>query len=239
MQVVWTGGSAGGLAVYLNADHVAARLPGVSVKALADGGFFMDHRTFEGADYARQIYSTGFMDLWESASTANRACIASNPTAMWKCAFAQYTLPHIATPVYVVEGMYDPWQLEFTLQVSRVHTTHFAHTPIILLSLSRARALALSKPGFLPPPVVLNDSQARRHLGDLSSLMVARRTAPRRTPSASTTFGRLDGPQRIVPRRSSTGCLRLDATCGATSRRHCNQRTRRLCRRAQSTANRF
>lgn len=144
MQVVWTGGSAGGLAVYLNADHVAARLPGVSVKALADGGFFMDHRTFEGADYARQIYSTGFMDLWESASTANRACIASNPTAMWKCAFAQYTLPHIATPVYVVEGMYDPWQLEFTLQVSRVHTSHFAHTPIILLSLSLVRAFSLS-----------------------------------------------------------------------------------------------
>eukprot|EP00040_Diaphanoeca_grandis_P041529 m.263069 g.263069 ORF g.263069 m.263069 type:complete len:423 (+) comp48404_c0_seq1:27-1295(+) len=112
-QVVWTGGSAGGLAVYLNADHVASRLPGVDVKALADGGFFLDHLTMGGVEYDRQVFSEGSTDLWQSVH--NPACLAANPA--WKCAFAQYTLPHIAIPVYVVEGMYDPWQLEFTLQL--------------------------------------------------------------------------------------------------------------------------
>ena len=51
--MVWTGGSAGGLAVYLNLDHVAARVAAVSPKAkvigLGDAGFFLDHAPFIGA----------------------------------------------------------------------------------------------------------------------------------------------------------------------------------------------
>lgn len=117
-SVIWTGGSAGGLNVYLNADHVASRLPDVGTfRALADGGFFLDHQTTSGVPYARDIFSQGFTQLWESTSTANDACVAANPGNEWRCAFAQYTLPHVATPVYVVEGLYDPWQLEFTLQL--------------------------------------------------------------------------------------------------------------------------
>lgn len=54
-QVVWTGGSAGGLATYLNADHVSSRLTGVNVVALADGGFFLDHLTMGGVPCVTSI----------------------------------------------------------------------------------------------------------------------------------------------------------------------------------------
>eukprot|EP01047_Picozoa_sp_COSAG01_P019624 COSAG01_NODE_1096_length_11713_cov_213.007060_6_plen_157_part_00 len=32
--------------------------------------------------------------------------------------FAQYTLPHIQVPIYVAEGLFDPWQLQNLVQLS-------------------------------------------------------------------------------------------------------------------------
>ena len=39
----------------------------------------------------------------------------------WRCAFAQYTLPEIATPTFVINSKFDSWSLlarcEFTLKM--------------------------------------------------------------------------------------------------------------------------
>eukprot|EP01052_Picozoa_sp_SAG31_P040920 SAG31_NODE_6058_length_2189_cov_4.375598_1_plen_444_part_00 len=119
-QVLVSGGSAGGLAVYLHADHIAGRLPSTAiVKALADGGFFLDHATLGGVAYAREMFAHGFISLWNSTSGVNSACVAAHTGKdAWKCMFAQYTLPHITTPLYAVEGLFDPWQLENLVQLS-------------------------------------------------------------------------------------------------------------------------
>ena len=116
-DVLVTGGSAGGLAVYLHADHIAGRLPGARVKALADGGFFLDHPTLSGVPYAHMVFSRGFK-LWNSTGGVNAACVAANKGQEERCIFAQHTLPHVATPLYVLEGMYDPWQLDKLVQLS-------------------------------------------------------------------------------------------------------------------------
>ena len=107
-DVIVTGGSAGGLAVYLNADHIASRLPKVPrTKALADGGFFRDVETTLGVQYARERYSAGLV-LWQSSSSLSPTCLAANPGALsWRCIMAQYALPHITVPVFVVEGARD------------------------------------------------------------------------------------------------------------------------------------
>ena len=119
-QVLITGGSAGGLAVYLHADHIAGRLPSsIKVKAHADGGFFLDQPTLNGVSYAREMFSRGFNDVWNSSAGVNAACIAAHRGAdAWKCMMAQYTLPYIKTPIYANEGLFDPWQLENLVQLS-------------------------------------------------------------------------------------------------------------------------
>ena len=109
------------------------------VRALADGGFFLDIPTMVGrVPYARAVYTAGFSGegpgpqprtwpapqrsggrppltptsvrpraagLWNSSAGVNDACVLANAGHEWRCMFAQYTLPHVKTPLFVVEGM--------------------------------------------------------------------------------------------------------------------------------------
>lgn len=115
-DIILTGGSAGGLTAYLQADHVAARLTAAGVPkisrfaALGDAGFFLDHLAWDGRDVSRSEFSYAF-NMWNSTTGVNDACIAANSVEPWKCIFAQYTLPHIAADFFVAEGAYDSWQL--------------------------------------------------------------------------------------------------------------------------------
>jgi hypothetical protein len=41
----------------------------------------------------------------------NSDCVAAHPSdEQWKCFMAQYTLPHIKTPFFIVNSFYDAWQ---------------------------------------------------------------------------------------------------------------------------------
>lgn len=45
------------------------------------------------------------------SGSVNAACVASLPAEdSWKCFMAQYTLPHITTPYFIVNSFYDAWQ---------------------------------------------------------------------------------------------------------------------------------
>ena len=44
-----------------------------------------------------------------------------NATEQWRCIFAQYTIPHIGTPLFVTEGRYDSWQLNNILELNCSH----------------------------------------------------------------------------------------------------------------------
>ena len=46
-------------------------------------------------------------------SQTNDACMEAHPDpeSSWKCFFAQYTFEHIRSRIFILEGLYDSWQL--------------------------------------------------------------------------------------------------------------------------------
>jgi hypothetical protein len=113
-DVIFTGGSAGGLAVYLNLDHVADRVAAVAPEAkvvgFADAGFFLDHPTMGTQNHAYAGAIQGLFNL--SAPQTDKTCLhALSESDGWQCMMAQYTVPYVTTPLFIAEGMYDSWQL--------------------------------------------------------------------------------------------------------------------------------
>lgn len=127
-DVIFTGGSAGGLATYLNVDYVAERVralsPSAKVVGLGDAGFFLDHLAY---GKSTSIYTSEMTYLFNmSKPTTNTACQKANaPTSPdgWKCFMAQYVVPYIKSPLFIAEGMYDSWQLGNVLQLPCGHPT--------------------------------------------------------------------------------------------------------------------
>ena len=86
------GCSAGGLTIYLNADHlaglVAAAAPAAKVVALADAGWFLDHPAANGQPFRTPLFQWGF-SAWNASSALSPACLAFFEAEPWKCIFAQ------------------------------------------------------------------------------------------------------------------------------------------------------
>merc|ERR1711991_316111 len=118
-EVLLTGCSAGGLATYLNADYVASLLP-PSVeryKAAPISGFFLDVPSLTSVpvypDEMRYVYHM-------QNCSVNAACVAAHAASPADCMFAEHSVAHIATPLFVQNSAYDSWQLNniFLPQVS-------------------------------------------------------------------------------------------------------------------------
>ena len=104
------GCSAGGLAVYLHLDYIASRLPGVRVVGVPECGLFMDETHWDGTPGYTPTYRS-VAQMQNVSGGVNAACVASMAKGEeWKCFMAQYTLPHITTPHYIVNSFYDAWQ---------------------------------------------------------------------------------------------------------------------------------
>ena len=108
-EVILSGGSAGGLAVFYNLDHLVTLLPaGVRVTGFPDAGFFMDApgyvADFQGADPVWNVTGSGGTNL---------KCLAAHAAAgeQWRCLLAPFILPHIEAPIYVMNSAYDAYQL--------------------------------------------------------------------------------------------------------------------------------
>lgn len=113
-RTVLIGGcSAGGLAAFLHADAIHAALPlAATVKVVADAGFFVDASTVTGVLRHRELvlYEASMFNV--SAGTANARCAAEFPDELWRCLLAQYVLPHVSTPTFVMQSQYDTYQLQ-------------------------------------------------------------------------------------------------------------------------------
>jgi hypothetical protein len=111
------GSSAGGLAVYLHTDWWQSQLDfaAPAVVGLADSGFFVDwsatHPTQATHSFDADLRS-GFA-LFNSSGGVNAACIAAHPGNKSDCIFAANTLPHIRTPIFVLQSAFDSWQLQW------------------------------------------------------------------------------------------------------------------------------
>jgi hypothetical protein len=103
-EVGLTGNSAGGLATFFHADELAALLPAARVWAAPDSGFFY-------ADDA--AYPSWAANLRAMVAMANAtggldaSCVAAVADAA-TCAFPEVVAAHVTTPLFVMQGRYDP-----------------------------------------------------------------------------------------------------------------------------------
>jgi hypothetical protein len=120
-EVILSGGSAGGLAVFYNLDHLATLLPATVTKFVGfpDAGFFLDAKNVKGEYFYRSrfIAADPVWNVTASGGT-NLACLAANAAAntQWKCLMAEYIVPHLKTPLFVMNSAYDAYQLPNILQ---------------------------------------------------------------------------------------------------------------------------
>ena len=119
--VILSGCSAGGLAVYLHVDYLAAKVHAVNPTARVVGapgaGFFLGEQPpFSGSGYLQQ-YKWVFDASNASAavdgfSGTNDACLVARAVSndTWRCYIAPDILPYIATPLFVSNSLSDAWQ---------------------------------------------------------------------------------------------------------------------------------
>ena len=116
-EIILSGGSAGGLAVLYNLDHLATLLPAggkVRLTGFPDAGFFLDGaRACDGAHTYRDAFM-GADPVWNVTGSGgtNVACLADQKAGeAWKCLMAPYLAKYIKTPLYVMNSAYDAWQM--------------------------------------------------------------------------------------------------------------------------------
>ena len=100
-EIILSGGSAGGLAVFYNLDHLAEMVPGVKLTGFPDAGYFLDAQSVSG-EYEYRANFQGADPVWNVTQSrgTNLHCLESYPTSEhWKCLMAPYILPHVQTPV--------------------------------------------------------------------------------------------------------------------------------------------
>jgi hypothetical protein len=118
-ELLVSGSSAGGLTTLLHIDVIAERAREVNanirVSAVPEVGFFVDAASIWGGERLYTEVYTRIADFGNiSAGTpdqVNADCVAANPGPnRWRCFMAQYTYPHIKTPVMIVNSKYDQWK---------------------------------------------------------------------------------------------------------------------------------
>lgn len=117
-DVLVSGGSAGGLAAYLHADHVKEYLqakgaPLKRFKAAPLSGFFLMHEASTGElVYPNQMKYV--FDMQNSSSGVNSNCLASyasRPLDAWRCIFANESYAHSKTLMFPLGSALDSWQM--------------------------------------------------------------------------------------------------------------------------------
>lgn len=87
----------------LHCDSVRERLPeSAPVHCLGDAGFFIDHQSVNGRAVYRESMAYAFR-MHNATASVNEECVATKAEDLaWMCMFADYSLPHIRTPFFMV-----------------------------------------------------------------------------------------------------------------------------------------
>ena len=135
-EVILSGGSAGGLAVFYNLDHLATLLsPGVRLTGFPDAGFFLDAPRLSGDHkFAKAFKVTDALWNVTGSGGTNARCLAAMAAGEgsrwttsaskqdWRCLMAPYIAPHVETPIYVMNSGFDVWQLREILGAECIPT---------------------------------------------------------------------------------------------------------------------
>ncbi|KAJ9467007.1 Pectin acetylesterase 3 [Diplonema papillatum] len=118
-NVLISGSSAGSLATYLNADRIhswfVANAPGlVRFKVMPISGFFLDHESAYGVSvYRTQMENMHAISNATFGGALHPGCVAKYLPAGedWKCSFAQYVYDFIEAPIFILNSVFDAWQM--------------------------------------------------------------------------------------------------------------------------------
>ena len=123
-NVVVGGCSAGGMAVYLNCDHWAAKIGAANsrtdVVCLADAGWF----PLIESPYNGQKFSTWFNGVWQQGYNGHNASVSMHPQCLadhnsstaWHCTLPQVAATYVKTPLFAFNAKYDAFQIPNMLQ---------------------------------------------------------------------------------------------------------------------------
>ena len=109
------GCSAGGHAAILQVDPWRKRLPSAAfVVGLPDSGFFVDWK--ESPVGSARSFHTDLGGIYEAISASvNSDCVAAHKAADTepsRCFFAEHTMPFVFTPTFLLQSIFDAWQIE-------------------------------------------------------------------------------------------------------------------------------
>lgn len=110
-EVALTGGSAGGLAAFYHADELAALVPGAAVWAVPDSGFFYTNDPGH-PEWAASL--RGMVAMANATGGLDASCVAHKNTDPASCAFPEVGAAYVATPLFVLQGRYDPTLLDIS-----------------------------------------------------------------------------------------------------------------------------
>ncbi|XP_078580938.1 uncharacterized protein LOC144864601 [Branchiostoma floridae x Branchiostoma japonicum] len=113
--VILSGSSAGGIAVYRQADHVRSRLPRtVQYRVLPSSGLMVWELNTKNNDFFRRRADMhGMLD-----GPDHPACLQAFPgDDRWKCLLPQFAAPYVTSAMFVLNAAYDSWALKNILRL--------------------------------------------------------------------------------------------------------------------------
>lgn len=105
------------MASYVHAELFRSRLSSsTKFVAMPDAGFWLDTFDVTGQPRMQNNVKLG-TQTWNTSThgPGNEACLQHYPGASWKCYLAQYLLPFIKAPLFIVNSLYDPAQYGIVL----------------------------------------------------------------------------------------------------------------------------
>lgn len=115
--IVFTGGSAGGLTVFLHLDHVAERMKTEAPNARVVGepvcGYFLDAPN-DGSQPWNVTYPLRMQYVYNmqaAAGALSPLCQSTYGIDSWKCIMAPHAVHFIQTPWFALQSRTDTWQL--------------------------------------------------------------------------------------------------------------------------------
>ncbi|XP_038989067.1 pectin acetylesterase 5-like [Phoenix dactylifera] len=111
-QAFLTGCSAGGLATLIHCEDFRALLPEeVTVKCLADAGFFLDEMDISRRRFIRSFYDD--VVRLQDVGKKFQDCLSRMEPS--QCFFAREIIKNINTPLFILNPAYDVWQIQHIL----------------------------------------------------------------------------------------------------------------------------
>jgi ribosome maturation protein SDO1 len=159
-HVLLSGGSAGGIGVFNNADWFKGQFPNAVLKAAPLAGYFFpkDIILYEtwilGLDVPYPEIASEYLANWYH-SYLDESCLKANPDLSGRCWDASFVYPYIETEMLIVENIYDGSLLQFLgwLNYGTLASEYLAYFGDTMVSSIQVESTNVTKPkdGYFMP----------------------------------------------------------------------------------------